>query len=72
MTDSQTSRVLKMLKKGGSRGIANYEFQNERVLCYTKRISDLRKEGYTILTERDYLPNGRTTGVFRFILIKGE
>ena len=67
---SQTTKVLKMLRKAGQRGVPNYKFQQHRVLCYTKIISNLRADGYSILTERQYLPNGRATGVHNYVLIE--
>ena len=67
---SQEQTVLKMLEKAGSNGVHNYKFPEARILCYTKRISELRKEGHNIITERVKLPNGRSTNVHKYILIK--
>lgn len=69
---SQTSKVLKMLKKAGSRGVMNYEFPKKRILRYSARLGELRNEGYNIVAERVKLPNGRSTNVFRYILIEEE
>lgn len=67
---SQEETILKMLRKAGKRGVPNYKFQHHRVLCYTKIISNLRADGYSILTERHFLPNGRATGTYIYTLIE--
>lgn len=67
---NQETRVLKLLRKAGSRGVPNYKFQQHRILCYTKIISNLRSDGYNILTERQFLPNGRATGTYNYVLIE--
>lgn len=69
---SQEARLLKMLWKAGSRGVPNYEFPKHKILRYSARIGDLRKAGYNIACERDYLPNGRATGVFRYYIIEED
>jgi len=65
---SQESTMLKMLRKAGKHGVPNYKFPEARILSYTKRISDLRAEGYHIITERVALPDGKSTGTYRYIL----
>lgn len=67
---SQEAKLLHMLKQAGSHGIANYKFPEARILRYSARINDLRKQGYEILCERQVLPNGRSTGVFKYYLIE--
>lgn len=67
---SQTAQVLKMLQKAGQKGVPNYEFPKHRILRSSARLGELRAQGYDILCERDYLPNGRATNVFRYILIE--
>jgi len=67
---SQTARVLTILRKAGGRGVANYEWPQHRILRVSARIGELRAEGYDILCERDYLPNGRATNVFRHIILE--
>lgn len=59
---SQTGRILKLLKDRGQWGAYNYEL-SKIALKYTNRISELRKEGNNILTERI------SQGTFRYILI---
>lgn len=65
---SQNDRVLKMLREAGSKGVRNHQFPENRILRYSARINDLRKEGYNIYCERVLLPNGRSTGVFKYYL----
>lgn len=71
MSASQQSQVLKMLKDAGMRGLENYRFPQVNILCYTKRISELRSSGHNILTERVYV-DGRATGTFRYTLLDQE
>lgn len=67
---SQSTEVLKMLRQSGKHGVENFRFPQARILCYTKRISELRNEGFNIITERISLPNGRATGVYNYTLIE--
>lgn len=67
---SQHARILKMLRHAGSKGVANWEFPQARILRLSARIQELRAEGHDIIVERDYLPNGRATNVFRYILVE--
>lgn len=69
---SQQGKVLKMLRRAGSKGVANYEFPQNRVLKYNARISELRQDGYNIYAERVILPNGRFSGVWRYYLNEKE
>jgi len=69
---SQTSKILKMLEKAGSRGVMNYQFPRNNILRYSARIGELRADGYNIIAERIKLKNGRSTNVYRYVLIKGE
>jgi hypothetical protein len=68
---TQQTKVLKLLKKRPKTGVANYEFPQNRILSYTKVISNLRKDGYNIITER-VVVDGRFTGVYRYILIEDD
>ena len=65
---SQNDRIIKMLRRAGSRGIANYEFPRHRILRLSARVNDLRQDGYNIYCERQYLPNGRATNVWKYYL----
>lgn len=65
---SQTTAMLKMLRKAGKHGIKNYEFPMRGILRYSARLGELRAEGFNIVAERIKLPNGRSTGVFRYVL----
>lgn len=69
---SQTSTILKMLRKAGKRGVPNYKFPQKNCLRYSARIGELRAQGYNIYCERVVLPNGRATGVFNYILLEED
>jgi len=69
---SQTDTVLKLLRKAKSHGVANYTFFNNRILRASERIRELKADGYTIVTSRDRLPNGKATNVYRYTLIEEE
>lgn len=71
-SDSQCSKMLKLLRKAGLKGVRNYQFVRHRILRYSARIGDLRNEGYDIKCERMYLPNGRATNVYRYVLIEED
>lgn len=68
MSESQASKVLRMLKASRS-GVENYKFPQSQILCYTKRISELRHDGHNILSERQVV-NGHSTGVWVYHLIE--
>jgi len=65
---NQTSRILKMLYRAGSKGVPNYAFYQNRILRPSARIGELRADGYNITAERQYLPNGRATNVWHYVL----
>lgn len=67
---SQTSEIIKLLRENSKHGTPNYMFPARRILKYSSRISELRKDGYNIYCERDRLKNGRATNVFRYFLIE--
>lgn len=69
---TQQGKILNLLKQRGQKGVANYEFSRMHILRYSARMKELRQEGHNIVTERDHLPNGRATNVFRYILIEPE
>lgn len=69
---SQTSKVLKMLRKAGSKGVPNYKFPAAKILRYSARIGELRSEGYNIYAERVLMRNGRASNVFKYILIEED
>lgn len=68
---TQETKVLKLLRRRPKTGVCNYEFPQHNILCYTKVISNLRKDGYNIITER-VVKDGRFTGVYRYILIEHD
>ena len=65
---NQASKVLRALKRNSKSGIPNYKFHDMHILCHTKVISNLRKEGHTILKERQYF-SGKATGVYVYHLV---
>lgn len=67
---SQTTAVLKMLRKAGKHGVKNYEFPMRGILRYSARLGELRAEGFNIVAERIKLNNGRSTNVFTYTLIE--
>lgn len=68
--ESQQTKVLRALRKAGQRGVPNYWFPEHRILRLSARLGELRAEGYNIVAERQYLPNGRATNVWNYILIE--
>lgn len=69
---SQEARILKMLRKAGKRGVENYQFPKHRILRLSARLGELRQQGYNIYCERQYLPNGRATSVWKYYLVEDE
>lgn len=63
---TQETKILNRIKSNGKKGAANWEL-SRIALCYTKVISNLRKDGYNIITSREF-KNGRATGTFRYSL----
>lgn len=66
----QATTALKLLRKAGKRGVENHVFPRWGILRYSAVIKDLREDGYNILTERKWLPNGRATNTYTYILIE--
>ena len=69
---TQLERAYKMLKRAGSHGVHNYDFSNNGMLRYGSLILELRKDGHNISVERQYLPNGRSTQVYKYYLLDEE
>lgn len=65
---SQHGRVLEMIKRPG--GAFNFELSRIS-LRYGGTIFELRKDGHNIVTERQYLKNGRASNTFLY-RIAGE
>lgn len=65
---TQQSKILKMLRKAGSKGVPNYKFPQNQILRYSSRIRELRQDGYDIQVERQLLKNGRYSNVFIYYL----
>lgn len=58
-----------MLKRSPKSGVPNYKFPEAHILCYSKRIQELREDGHNILAERQVI-KGRSTGVWVYHLIE--
>lgn len=69
---SQEQQIIRLLQKAGSKGVPNYMFPRYRILRLSARLGELRKQGFNIKAERQYLPNGRATSVWNYILLEGE
>lgn len=69
-TDTQSELAYKLLKKAGKHGVENFTFSQYRILRYGAVISDLRADGIHIITEQVKLPNGRSTGVWKYYLVE--
>lgn len=62
---TQHGRVLNAIKHGGA-----FNFELSRIaLKYTSVISDLRKDGHTIIAERQIGRNGKKSNTFKYYLI---
>ena len=60
---TQEGRILAMIKRPG--GAYNFEL-SRFALKYTSVISELRKDGYDIVADRQYLKNGRASNTWRY------
>ncbi len=70
---NQHEKILRVLRNNKIRGYANHKFVSElHILDYTARISELRQDGHNIVAERQKLPNGRSTNVYKYFLIEPE
>lgn len=69
---TQQEQVIKLLRKAGSKGVPNYAWYQNRILRPSARIGELRADGFNIYCERERLPNGRATNVFRYYLIEDK
>jgi hypothetical protein len=67
----QSSKIIKELKRAGNKGLANHDLARIS-LKYSSRITELRHDGYDIMAIRQYLPNGRATGTWRYYLNREE
>lgn len=62
---TQEGKILAMIKRPG--GAYNFEL-SRFALKYTSVISELRKDGYDIVADRQYLKNGRASNTWRYRL----
>lgn len=67
---SQHARMLRLMRRAPKNGVPNYKFSNHGILCYSKRISELRNEGWNIQGIRVFDKDGKATGVWRYKLIE--
>ncbi len=63
---TQQARILRELKANPD-GVPNHKFPKMSILCYTKRIEELRKDGHPIIAERQFV-RGRATGTWMYRL----
>lgn len=62
---TQHGRILNAIKQGGA-----FNFELSRIaLKYTSVISELRKDGHTIIAERQIGRNGKKSNTFKYYLI---
>jgi hypothetical protein len=62
--ESQCKKILELLKARGNQGATNYELA-QIALKYTSRVSDLREQGWRILSTCESMKKG----VFRYHLL---
>lgn len=68
---TQGAKFIKALKHAGNKGKTNWEL-SRIAIKYTSVISDLRKSGYNIYAERQYLKNGSASNTWRYYLIEED
>lgn len=63
----QQLKFAKFMKKHGRSGITNHALARQGFLRYSHYIKQCRDEyGMSISSERQYLPNGRATNVWKY------
>lgn len=62
---TQEGKILAMIKRPG--GAYNFEL-SRFALKYTSVISELRKDGHSIVADRQYLKNGKASNTWRYRL----
>lgn len=66
----QQLRFAKYMEKYGRKGVTNHELARQGFLRYSHYVLVCRTQyGMNILTERQYLPNGRATNVWTYRLV---
>lgn len=60
---TQDGKILHLIKRPG--GAMNFELARVS-LRYGASVFDLRKDGYNIVTERQYLKNGKASNTYRY------
>lgn len=70
-SEIQQLKFAKYMEKYGRSGVTNHELARQGFLRYSHYIKVCRDEyGMNIVTERQKLPNGRSTNVWKYYLIK--
>lgn len=67
---TQHTKIIQMLKRRSKSGVPNYAFPEVGILCYSKRIQELRKDGWNITVDRWFDNNGKGTNTFIYKLIE--
>lgn len=62
---TQEGKILSLIKRPG--GAYNFEL-SRYALKYTSVISELRKDGHSIVADRQYLKNGKASNTWRYRL----
>lgn len=65
---TQGTKIIRLLKENKKTGVPNWKLATV-ALKYTSVISDLRKDGYGIVAERQMLPNGRPSNTYNYHLV---
>lgn len=68
---TQEERILRALIRADYHGLTNYDL-SRLALKYTSVVSDLRKDGHSIVCVREKLKNGRASNTYRYYLTKGD
>lgn len=64
-------KFAKYMKRYGIKGVTNHELASNGFLRYSHYIQICRTlYDMQIITERQYLPNGRATGVYKYYLVE--
>lgn len=67
MYDTQSTKIVKLLKRRPIKGATNWEL-SQISLKYSSRIAELRQDGVNIIAVRQFLPNGRATNTWRYFI----
>lgn len=66
----QQLKFARYIQKYGKKGVTNHELARHGFLRYSHYIKVCRDDyGMNISTERQYLPNGKATNVYKYYLL---